>query len=254
MIKNKYIKRPIRSCRKKIYIEFYTENKKTKISLHNFNIKNPSTIIGKLQFSSQIIINNGIFNILFHFPLKKSIEFEIRCKNITKKKFVYFIKKIYQYIYDIEEITSTPIEYFYLDNCHECLSIDNYLIPNINFNEIEKCVICLNFFNNDNKGVILLCNHKFHYNCIIDWTVYGNGKTCPICRKHIFKCSFCNGTKVIKKRYYNKIIPIKHREDENIRNETNGIFEIYNYDFDKLLLDSIYIDKRNSKIDIYVTV
>ena len=90
MISNNYIQRPIRQCRKKWYINFYTNNKKTEIALYNFNINNPSTILGKLQFSKQIIINNGIFNILIHFPLKKSVEFQIKCKKITKKRVYIF--------------------------------------------------------------------------------------------------------------------------------------------------------------------
>ena len=131
--------------------------------------------------------------------------------------------------------------------------IDNYLKSIINFNPQEKCVICLNTFN-DNIIIMLLCKHKFHYNCIKQWSIYGNGKTCPICRTYIFQCSECNGTQLLEKINESKIIPIKHRENGNIRNETNGIFEIYDYDFEKLLLESIYIDKTNAKIDIYVSV
>ena len=60
MISNNCIERPIRNCRKQWYIYFYTNNKKSRISLHNFDIKNPFSILGKLQYSSQVVVNKGI--------------------------------------------------------------------------------------------------------------------------------------------------------------------------------------------------
>ena len=248
---NNYIQRPIRNCRKQWYIFFYTNNKNTQISLYNFNINNPLTINGKLQYASQVVINKGTFNILIHFPIRKSIEFQVKCEQITKKKIIHFIQKIYQYIYDIEEITATPNNYTYFEKCDNCLSINKYLTK-IKINTDEKCVICLNKLNQD--IIMLNCEHLFHYNCIIDWNIYGNGKRCPICRQNIFNCKLCNGKQKIKKNGSSVVIPIEHREDEYIRNDTNGVFEIYSYDLERLILKSIYVDKNDSKINIHICV
>lgn len=64
----------------------------------------------------------------------------------------------------------------------------------------------------------------------------------------------CNGAQQIKQSEYGVIIPKQYREDPNIRNRTNGLFEIYNYDLERLLLDFIYIDNKESNINIYVSV
>ena len=83
MTSNNCIQRPIRNCRKKWYIYFYTNNQKSCISLHDFNIKSPLSILGKLQYSSQVVIDKGIFNVFIHFPIKKTIEFQIKCLNLS---------------------------------------------------------------------------------------------------------------------------------------------------------------------------
>ena len=254
MISNNCIERPIRNCRKQWYIYFYTNNKKSRISLHNFDIKNPFSILGKLQYSSQVVVNKGIFNVLIHFPIKKAIEFQIKCLNTTKNKLIQLIQNIYKYIYDIEEVTSTPIKYDFNKKCKNCNDIQYHFtkIDTSNNTNHSKCVICLNEMNND--VIMLKCNHMFHSKCILDWNVYGNGKTCPVCRKNIFTCEHCNGSQKIKKNRSSVIIPVEHRDNPNIRNDTNGLFEIYQYDLEKLMLKSIYMDRTNSKIDINICV
>ena len=251
MTSNNCIQRPIRNCRKKWYIYFYTNNQKSCISLHDFNIKSPLSILGKLQYSSQVVIDKGIFNVFIHFPIKKTIEFQIKCLNTTKNKLVQLIQNIYRYIYDVEEVTATPTEYTYYKKCDKCHDIQS------NFTKIDlkipsKCVVCLNEMNHD--VIMLKCKHVFHSKCILDWNVYGNGKTCPVCRKSMFTCQYCNGTQQIKKNGLSVVIPVEHREDPNVRNNTNGLFEIYKYDLEKLMLNSIYLDRTNSKIDINISV
>ena len=254
MTLNNCIQRPIRNCRKQWYIHFYTNNQKSCISLYNFDIKNPFSILGKLQYSSQVVVDKGVFNVLIHFPIKKTMEFQIKCRNTTKNNIVQLIQNIYKYIYDIEYVTATPTEYVYYEKCKNCNDIQsNFTKINIsNSINCNKCVICLNEMNHD--VIMLKCNHIFHSKCILDWNIYGNGKTCPVCRKNIFTCIYCNGSQQIKKIGSSVIIPIEHRENHDIRNDTNGLFEIYQYDFEKLVLKSIFMDRTNSRININICV
>jgi hypothetical protein len=49
-------------------------------------------------------------------------------------------------------------------------------------NNIDKCSICFEELHNTNKNPIikLICNHKFHFDCIKQWI--SNENSCPICR------------------------------------------------------------------------
>ena len=69
-----------------------------------------------------------------------------------------------------------------------------------------------------------------------------------------FNCKICNGDQKIKKTGSSVVIPIEHREYEHIRNDTNGVFEIYNYDLERLILESIYVDRNTSKVNIHICV
>ena len=47
--------------------------------------------------------------------------------------------------------------------------------------KINECKICLNHFNKNEKLGMLICEHCFHINCIINWFDLGK-KLCPICK------------------------------------------------------------------------
>jgi len=47
--------------------------------------------------------------------------------------------------------------------------------------KINECKICLNHFNKNEKLGMLICEHCFHINCIINWFNLGK-KLCPICK------------------------------------------------------------------------
>lgn len=52
-------------------------------------------------------------------------------------------------------------------------------IKEINEVNMEECSICLE--GNESKWGELKCNHRFHFECIVNWTKINN--TCPICRQ-----------------------------------------------------------------------
>lgn len=42
------------------------------------------------------------------------------------------------------------------------------------------CVICLKKYHDIDSGELVSCNHKFCFDCILEWSGYNN--TCPLCR------------------------------------------------------------------------
>ena len=63
-----------------------------------------------------------------------------------------------------------------IDCCHKEDQISN--IPNhINMD----CSICQNSIEHNQHCIKTPCNHTFHSNCIIRWTI--ENSSCPICRK-----------------------------------------------------------------------
>jgi len=60
-------------------------------------------------------------------------------------------------------------------------------LPTCKCEEEEECPICQDAMpmtpdNEENPAVMLLCNHKFHKNCIVPW-LQNESNTCPVCRK-----------------------------------------------------------------------
>ena len=51
-------------------------------------------------------------------------------------------------------------------------------------NNLSDCPICLDSFHRNSPIIILLCNHKFHEKCIIEWFDKDNN-SCPLCRENI---------------------------------------------------------------------
>jgi hypothetical protein len=47
----------------------------------------------------------------------------------------------------------------------------------------KDCSICLDNFEDNDKTVVLDCNHRFHRDCILNW--FKKELNCPLCRKNI---------------------------------------------------------------------
>mgnify|MGYP001210096406 FL=1 len=58
------------------------------------------------------------------------------------------------------------------------------LIPKNEIVSSEQCVICLNYFNDDNNIVKLMCEHRHHVKCIKRWLI--KNPICPLCKYNIF--------------------------------------------------------------------
>jgi hypothetical protein len=53
----------------------------------------------------------------------------------------------------------------------------------------KECPICLEPLSCEETTIIILCSHKFHLKCLLEWT----DETCPVCRyqQYPFELSFC---------------------------------------------------------------
>lgn len=62
--------------------------------------------------------------------------------------------------------------------------ITNKITIKIIYNkDLDICTICFDDYNQSSDiRKIINCNHIYHYNCLNEWIVNYNNKTCPICR------------------------------------------------------------------------
>lgn len=86
----------------------------------------------------------------------------------------YFISDLMNRRSDIQEsiITSDTINEYLDNNTTNCNSNDN-----------TDCCICLDKLEENNKSIVLECNHNFHKECILNWLK--KELNCPLCRKII---------------------------------------------------------------------
>jgi hypothetical protein len=122
--------------------------------------------------------------------------------------------------------------------------------------EEEKCSICLenleNLKNNLDNNVKVKdtnkktsCNHIFHRECIHEW-INNKKNTCPLCRKKLSNCPKKCSNGLIVTQYTGKVIPKNMRGILN-RNQSDGVFGLYGYDFEDLFIDEM-VYNRTTKI------
>lgn len=219
------------------------------IHIKDFDKKNPNTIDGELLFYNSIVIPDTEITINISFPLKDPKNIRITSDDslgFSLTSLLNKIKNVYKWIYQEEENTCTIKTFEIIEQCNCSYKyIDNTdNIEDINLKEEEKCSICLeNLDNIDIKKTT--CNHFFHKQCIYEW-INNNKNTCPLCRENILQCSNnCNNGFLFKK-YTGKIIP-KDMRGILSRNSTDGMFQIYGYDYEDLFIDEMLYN-RTTKI------
>ena len=253
---------PIRLTRNSWNIPIYSidQNKQILSSIINistFDQNEPLTVTGILYNWDKIIIPDNSFHMLISFPLIRPADVEISTgSNIKKKGFslselIYCIKETYKCIYNDEERTSVPIRYSFKKKCRKC-NDKNYKnkIKSSNNNEKMNCCICLSNIDTHLKHK-LECNHYFHKDCIYKWIEH-NGNCCPLCRKKIYMCNSCNGERFFYYERESSVIPIEHRNNELIRNTTNGIYGIYNYDLEDLYITRLFYNRNKKRLFLHV--
>ena len=239
----------------------------TYIKLSSFDINNPSGCTGELyDYNMKVILDNE-FTILIHFPLSYSFEAIIITPTntgFTLKELIFSIKNVYEFIYEEEERTASSQIYNLKKFCISCgnknLSeyieyMDTFMLNN------DDCCICFSGYDlNEYKGrttpfslaVKLKCGHIFHENCIKKWI--DKSGTCPICRYNIYECKVCDGKGIVYYNFTGIVIPIQNRFDILNRNETNGIFGIYGYDLEDLVIENMSYDKNKKRLHLKINV
>jgi len=233
--------------------EIYNKIEKTFIRFAYFNCNTSQLNDNEILYGGDIIvIPDKVFTLTVDFPLSYFFEIIVRTNNngFTLKQLISYIKTLYEYIYNEEERTSTPHIYNLKKFCASCGNKDFHkYIENIDKNNGE-CSICFNNYEDDNNIGKLKCGHIFHNSCIKKWFVTSG--TCPICRSNVFECENCDGNGIIYYQFTGTIIPIEQRGISSYRNQTNGIFGIYDHDIEDLILDKMVYDRKKKKLYINI--
>ena len=229
----------------------------TFIRLSSFNTENPSGISGPLYEPDNIIIPDTNVSVLLSYPLSTCVKINMiarTSKGFTITELIYLIKMIYQYIYKEEEKTSTSKIYYIKKKCISCENNKNYFLKDElkPLDETQECSVCYDKYSNTNKACKLLCKHIFHKTCILKWLE--TSKTCPLCRKIVKKCNVCNDSGFIYCNYTGVVIPVKHRGVISNRNTTDGVFGIFGYDLEDLLIENIHYNKEIKLLTLNICV
>ena len=236
--------------------ERYKIIERTCVYISQFNMFEDYIKDGNFLYKGdEIVVPDTTIFVILSFPLSYIYETRISTQNsngFTLKYIINYIKLLYQFIYEEEERTSSPQTYNIKKQCTDCNEKDitkHSEIYNKQDNDSE-CTICVSNYDEDTLKCKLNCSHEFHHDCIESW-VKTSG-TCPICRHNIFNCKSCDGSGIIKYSFTGTVIPFNERGLNTLRNPTNGVFGIYNHDFEDLVLESMKYDSSTKRLHINI--
>lgn len=232
--------------------EKYNKIEKTLLQISSFNPENGLFDENSTLYNLDMkVIPDNSFKLSLYYPLSYTFDIIISTNThngFTLRELIKYIKTLYEFIYEEEERTSTPQIFTLKKYCISCGNKDfTKYIENISSPEGD-CCICYNEYKNELEVAKLKCNHIFHNDCIKKW--FMNNGTCPFCRCNVFECTNCDGTGIIYYQFTGNVIPIQERGINLYRNLSNGIFGIYNYDLDDLLIKSLTYDRRKKQLYI----
>jgi hypothetical protein len=204
------------------------------IKLTDFDENDPQTIDGEMLYGRQIVVPDREIFLYINFPVKYPKKIKIKSKDsygFTLCHLLQTIRSVYEWIYQHEEDTATK-KTFIIEKYCEC---NDVIIKYTETDETDtNCSICYETL--DTNVIETSCEHRFHKNCIDEWL--SQQQTCPLCRECLTVCDACNNTKITHIIYEGKIIPSELRNGLQ-RNLTNGVFGIYDYDIDHLLIEDL---------------
>lgn len=237
------------------------------IHLSRFKREQPTTVDGDLLFYHQIVIPESSIYLDLSFPFSHSKKIQINAESslgFSLGELVESIRDVYQWAYEKEEQTASEQHFSIQTLCQLCQDQQTkyYSISNSEGNENnegnegnennEKCPICLEPIKNEKA--VTKCNHFYHPECIQTWVDkesnndgYNDGynsnsdnndknKKCPLCRAHLLQCDECDGGGWKIQNYVGKVVP-KSLRGFTQRNQTDGMFGIYHYDYEDLFLE-----------------
>lgn len=232
---------------------------RTYVHLASYSASAPCGDGGHLCAPDRIVIPDSTFRIHVQFPLRKPTIFQVNSpvstgKGYTLRQCLYIIKRMYMYIYEEEERTATAKTYNLQREC-TCVNID--LKDDIETRSQEgtsedTCSICYTTLK-DTPTNTFGCNHTFHTECIMSWVTQGSSYKCPLCRRQLYTCTTCNGTRIVHVNHTCVVLPREHRVDGR-RNLTDGVFSIYNYDFKDLMLESMTYNRDQRLLHLDMSI
>jgi len=209
---------------------------------------------GKLVNADAKVIPDNSFSVSIYYPLSYIFEITINSTNrngFTLKEVLLYIKYLYEFIYVEEERTSTPETYNLKKICNLCSDKKfNDYVDILKCVQDFDCAICCNEFTTEQESIKLKCKHVFHSECITTWI--SKSATCPMCRYNILECDKCDGSGIISYQFTGTVIPVDERGMDLNRNPTNGIFGIYDCDFEDLVIESLKYDRIEKRLHINI--
>jgi hypothetical protein len=223
----------------------------TSIHLSNFDITLPQGIHGILEDMDTVYITDTEITIHFRFPLTDFATFKISNKDgFTLRQLIYTIQKMYEIIYRQEEETSTTRDFEVSKDC-ECANKDipSWIVSIPHLNEI--CSICHSDEEEQKESCMLGCRHQFHRKCIEEWTKIKT--TCPLCRRELNECGLCNNTRKIPFTIHGPYIPYEYRQQGEGRIHTDGMYGIYDHDYEDLYISGLYYAKHSKVLHVQMS-
>lgn len=240
------------------------KTEKTLISLTDFDMNNPKGFSGPLYNPNMIVIPDKSCSVFVDYPLSRKIEVKLKASEngFTLKYLLFSLCSLYKFIYLEEERTAVPEIYTIKKRCQNCIdkNVNEYIKYVKDFSDFE-CSICFEREIEDTNNKLSLselqCTHTFHTHCILNWveTSYNdiNPIKCPLCRQSLIKCDDCDSQGVIYHEYKGVVIPLCLRGNITNRNTTNGMFGIYGYDIEDLVIQNLYYDRINKNLYLTIT-
>jgi hypothetical protein len=235
------------------------------IHLKSFQFTKPQGNYGSLMNPDMIVIPDSKFSVKITYPLVVPVTIWVANTDngpFRLRDIVLIIRQIYIGLYEKEEMSASVEKFNITRRCEECHELDiKTTLQGAHEADSEAndtCCICYEDYTttttttttttNNATATKLRCNHIFHQKCISTW-IDKAGKSCPLCREKIYKCSVCGDTKIIHDTIETKILPLKYRKSPFFkRNKTNGIFQIYDWDFDVLVLKSMIYNRLQKRL------
>lgn len=228
----------------------------TIIPVKYFDINSPKGLFGNLYDANKIVIPEQHFYMVLSFPLSRKIKIHVNeplGDGFMLKEILYAIKIAYEDIYNIEENTASQNNYIIMTNCDDCFEIDlskcikTGIIHNLSNN---ICAICQDQLTEPDTIELKNCIHQYHQKCIEDW-INNNGKTCPICREQLYKCSTCNGNGNMIIYHEGAAPPFQYR-GMLPRIQTNGIYGIYDFYLEELFINDLKYNRQKNELFVSI--
>jgi len=237
--------------------QFYDKIVPTVVHMDSYEVHHPIGHSGMIYNPDMIVIPDSSFTVEIRFPLTHPCMFEVVCETqtgISLRETLWLIKKIYENIYNEEEATAEPSHFVVTsDACSECPQIDIRTIPQSVTTDQNgaRCPICYNDLEED--VCQLPCNHYFHHECINLWITRGaeSSPSCPMCRSALYVCETCDGDGRVSEEVIHVVLPL-HLRDTPGRNTTNGAYGIYAHDLFNLVIENIFYNRFQRKLEVCV--